>query len=80
MGRIADLAKQADESTEWTNKVDDILAELDDEDRDVVMSWLLDPSVADQEIEYRFADFDIACSDSTVRQWRRRRKVAKWAA
>lgn len=68
------------EDGSWRNKVDDILDELDDADRAIVLSWLHDPALSDEVIEDRFDDFDIECSDSTVRKWRKRNKAGRWAA
>lgn len=73
MGRIADnVDDSVTDVAVFTNKVDTILERLDDdEDRAVVLSWLLDPDVSDQAVEMRLRAHDIRCSDSTVRLWRR---------
>ena len=72
MGRISE-AGDIFAVTERTlvNKVDAVLESLDDDDRTVVLSWLADGGVSCEEIEERFAAFDITCSDSTIRRWRR---------
>ena len=77
MGRIADAGDIFAEATSRTqvNKVDLILERLDDDDRGVVLSWLNDDAVTCEEIEERFAAFDINCSDSTVRRWRRYQRL-----
>lgn len=82
MGRISDAVESgAFEDGVWRNKVDDILDELDDDgDRAIVLSWLHDPATSDQVIEDRLFEFDIECSDSTVREWRKRNKAGRWAA
>ena len=73
MGRIADAA--ADDDVEhvdvFTNKVDDILDNLeDDDDRAVVLSWLLSPSMPDETVEFKLFAHGIRCSDTTIHRWR----------
>lgn len=75
MGRIADTVGQQPDAGDlppFTNKVDVVLESLDDDDdRRVVLSWLRDPLVADELIEDRLRCHGFACSDSTIRRWRR---------
>jgi len=83
MGRIADES-QTEEPTPrlFTNKADTVLERLDDEDRAVVLSWLRSDMV-DEDIEERLLAHDIACSDSTIRRWRRYQRLGMgrvWAA
>lgn len=72
MGRIADAANDDDaDGLTFTNKVDTVLERLDDDaDRAVVLSWLFDPDVGDEEVELRLLAHGIRCSDSTIRRWR----------
>ena len=72
MGRIADAASDdTDVGLTFTNKVDAVLERLDDDaDRHVVLSWLFDPDVGDEEVEWRLLAHGIRCSDSTIRRWR----------
>ena len=82
MGRIADEAKQADERRPWTNKVDDVLAELDDADRAVVLGWLMG-STGVRAVSADLADYDIHLSESTIERWRlaqQRGRGVLWAA
>jgi transposase len=62
-----------------TDKLDRILAELDDEDRAIVLSWLHSRDVTQDEAEDRLADCEIFVSASTVRRWRKRNAPA-WGA
>lgn len=79
MGRIADEANS--DGPVKLNKLDRILAALDDEDRAVVMAWLHDDEMGDVAIELELWSYDIAVSDSTIRTWRRRRGIRTvWAA
>ena len=73
MGRIAEAGDvfALPVNDTYRNKVDDILERLDDEDRAIVLAWLRDPDVGEEDIEFRFKTFQIRCSDSTVRRWRR---------
>ncbi len=69
MGRIADAAIGDVTQAVRTNVVDDILDELDDEDRAVVLSWLL----GDRSANTISADLDshgIRCSSDSIRRWR----------
>ena len=74
MGRIADSVDTDTDidGFEFTNKVDVILEQLDDDDdRAVVLSWLLSDEVADQEVELRLRAHRIRISDSSIRLWRK---------
>jgi hypothetical protein len=72
VGRIAESVTTAHTVERvHVNKVDRVLDALDDEDRAVVLSWLRDPLTGEEEIEDRLHEHGIACSDSTVRRWRR---------
>jgi hypothetical protein len=85
MGRIADAVDtEVDLGPRvFTNKVDTVLERLDDDDdRAVVLSWLLS-DLGDEEVEQRLLAHDIGCSDSTIRRWRRyqaRGMGRQWAA
>ena len=74
MGRIADAANDddVDVGLVFTNKVDTVLDRLDDDDdRRVVLSWLFDPDIGDEEVEIRLRKHGIRCSDSSIYRWRR---------
>jgi hypothetical protein len=68
MGRIADEVQTSPRSP-WTNKVDDILAELDDDDRAVVLGWLLG-ALGARVVSRDLADYDIDCSADSIDRWR----------
>ena len=84
MGRIADAGDTfTDTGRTFTNKMDRVLEELDDDDRAVVLSWLADGDIGDEQLEMRLLAFDIFVSDSTIRRWRnyQRRGMGRvWAA
>lgn len=86
MGRIADAVDDRDitDGHTFTNKVDAVLERLDDdEDRAVVLSWLMSPDIGDEEVEQRLLAHGIHCSDSTIRRWRRYQSAGMgrtWAA
>jgi len=61
------------------DKVDRILAELDDEDRAIVESWLHDRHLSQEDVERKLDACGIQCSDSTIRRWRKRNAPA-WGA
>lgn len=82
MGRIADQIAEGDDAPPVKpNKLDRILESLDGDDRPIVEAWLADVDVSDEDIEERLYAVDIRCSDSTIRRWRRARRLAgMWAA
>lgn len=82
MGRIADEAKRDVERRPWTNKVDDVLAELDDADRAVVVGWL-HSTTGSRVVSADLADYDIELSAASIDRWRdaqRRGRGVVWAA
>ena len=82
MGRIAGEAKQTTGRPPWTNKVDDVLAELDDADRAVVLDWLMG-STGGRVVSADLADYDIDLSAASIDRWRdaqRRGRGVAWAA
>ncbi len=86
MGRIADeTPPEADEVTVWTNRVDEILDGLDDDDdRAVVLSWLMSPSTVwpAGDIALRLSGYGIHCSDKSIQRWRKVQRLGKgrvWA-
>lgn len=68
MGRIADEVRDTVRAP-WTNKVDDILDELDDADRAVVLGWLLG-DVGGRRLSFDLAGYGIDVSQSSVERWR----------
>ena len=85
MGRIAaNVATSVDEPPPtFSNKVDTMLEDLeDDDDRAVVLGWLRS-RMAEEELEQRLLAHGIQCSDSTIRRWRRYQAAGlgrAWAA
>ena len=71
MGRIAEAAEvDIDERAIWSNKVDVVLDELDDdEDRAVVLSWLRSDMGAPK-VKRKLAAYGILVSDRSVQYWR----------
>jgi hypothetical protein len=83
LGRIAEQeANRPEPSLEpKPNKLDRILAKLDDEDLALVMSWLHDVDMGEEEIELRLLAADVEVSDTTIRRWRKLRGIrGEWAA
>lgn len=79
MGQIADMvAEGLPTPPPPPSKLDRILSKLDDEDRAIVLSWLEDLDVTQEELESRFRAVGISCSDTTIRRWRRQ-NLAPWA-
>ena len=73
MGRIADNAATADEPPPYvfTNKVDTVLEDLDDDDdRAVVLGWLRS-RMSEEELEQRLLAHGVLVSDTTIRRWRK---------
>ena len=80
MGIIAErVAEGLPQPEPRPSKLDRILSSLDDEDRTIVLGWLHDDDIGTEVIETRLLACDIACSDSTIRRWRRQ-NVTAWAA
>jgi hypothetical protein len=82
MGRIADEAKHSDTRAPWTNKVDAVLAELDDEDRRVVLGWLTS-GLGSRVVSADLGDYGIEVSAASIDRWRdvqRRGRGVAWAA
>jgi len=81
MGRIADtVAEGLPDPPTRPNKLDRILAGLDDDDRGIVLDWLHDLDLGEEHVEDRLRACGITVSDSTVRRWRRHNVRATWAA
>jgi hypothetical protein len=78
MGRIADEQQpEPDAASAWTNRVDDVLEQLDDDDdRAVVLGWLMS-SVSAADIMFRLDAYGIRLSDKSVQQWRRAQKLGR---
>ena len=73
MGRIADAVASGEHAVDdwrFTNKVDTILELLDDDDRAIVLGWLLAPDIGCESVEKLLRHHQIRCSDSTIRRWR----------
>ena len=86
MGRIADeVQPEADGVAVWSNRVDEVLDELDDDDdRAVVLSWLMSPpevwSAGD--IALKLAAYHIKVSDKSIQRWRKVQRLGQgrqWA-
>lgn len=87
MGRIADEAPpEVDGIAAWSNRVDEVLDELDDDDdRTVVLSWLTSPpdvwSAGD--IALRLGAYGFKVSDKSIQRWRKVQRLGQgrqWAA
>lgn len=87
MGRIADeVQPEADGVAVWSNRVDEVLDELDDDDdRAVVLGWLMSPpevwSAGD--IALKLSAYGIKCSDKSIQRWRKVQRLGQgrqWAA
>jgi len=81
MGQVAErVAEGLPDPPTRPNKLDRILAGLDDDDRAIVLGWLHDDDLGEEHVEHRLRACGIGCSDSTVRRWRHRNVRATWAA
>ena len=56
------------------NKFARLLAELDDADHAIVMSWVSE--LSDEDVEERLHAVGLHCSDTTIRKWRRQQRRA----
>ena len=76
MGRLTDndAAAPPTAGTKRT-KLDVILEQMDDDDRDLLTSWLHDTTVGCEDIELRLLAAEVDVSDSTIRRWRRLRRI-----
>ena len=81
MGRIADEAEpEVDGSAVWSNRVDEVLDELDDDDdRAVVLGWLSSPpdvwSAGD--VALKLAAYGFKCSDKSIQRWRKVQRLGQ---
>jgi len=58
-----------------THVVDRILTRLEDDDRNWLLTQLADPNVTNVWIAAQLDDEGFTCSESSVADWRRRRKA-----
>jgi hypothetical protein len=82
LGIIAQqAATRTDTAGGWSNKVDRILADLDDEDRAIVLGWLTG-GMGSRSVSADLADFDIVVSPDSIDRWRRAQRRGRgvtWA-
>ena len=60
----------------YSLRVDEILADLDDDDRIILEVWLNDPTVPASRIAHELTDEGYQITDGSVRKWRRRNGVS----
>ena len=81
MGRIADeVQPESDDTSVWTNVVDDVLDGLDDDDdRAVVLSWLASPPAvwAAGDISLKLDAYGFKVSDKSIQRWRKVQRLGR---
>jgi hypothetical protein len=56
------------------------MAQMDDQDRQLLLTWLHDVETGDPAIENRLREAGFHVSDSSIRRWRRRNGIKTvWA-
>ena len=71
MGKLTESTASQVPPTPRRMLLDEIMDDFDDDDRNLLLSWLHDRSVSDETIELRLDVIGVSCSDSSVRRWRR---------
>lgn len=71
MGKLAERHDERCRSGPVGSKMQRILDRMDDDDRELLLSWLHDDEIGDKRIEGWLRDAGIDVSDSSIMKWRR---------